>query len=129
VFLVKRVMTKKTAAEMAFVRLSDILAEIEVVVFPKVFDECKKCLEKDSVIIVWGRIDKREDQLSLIADRISAFDPKTIELLGKAEGVVNESKAKDMEITVPKGSGVEILQKVNKALREHPGKIKVAILL
>lgn len=122
---VKRVMTKKSQAEMAFVKLSDTVTEIEAVVFPKTFESAKKDLEKDKVLLAWGRIDKREDQLSLVVDKIEGFDPETTVL-----GLPKEVKiTKEVEVMVPKGAGVEVLQKVNKILRSYPGKFNVSILL
>ncbi len=140
---VKRVITKKTQAEMAFIRLSDGLTETEAVVFPKTFEEAKDILEKDRVVITVSKIDKREDQMSLVIDRVELFDPEkgvSLELPSPftggsrftferpAAGSFVKSE-KHLEIMVPKGSGVEILQKVNRALRANPGKVKVALLL
>ncbi|MDO8570241.1 MAG: DNA polymerase III subunit alpha [Candidatus Daviesbacteria bacterium] len=117
----KKVVTKKSSAEMAFIRISDGISEIEAVVFPKTYEVSKQILEKDNVILIWGRIDKREEKLSLVVDRISSFDP---ELADKVE-----IQEKEVEILIPKGAGVNILQKVNKTLRGYPGKAKVKLLL
>ncbi len=111
---IKKVLTKKTASEMAFVKLSDGVAEIEVVIFPTLFGPNKEILEKDKVIMIDGKIDKREENLSMIADGISLFDPK------------NEG---EIEILVPKGTDVKILQEVNRTLRKYPGSISCTLLL
>ena len=110
----KKVMTKKSAQEMAFVRLSDGIAEIEVVVFPKLFGINKELLNKDTVILIDGRLDKREDNLSMIADGISLFNPENIT---------------EIEIMVPKNTHISVLQKVNKALRGYPGNTTCTLLL
>ncbi len=123
---VKRVMTKKSQAEMAFIKLSDTLSQIEAVVFPKTFELSKHILEKDKVLLVWGKIDKREDQLSLVIDKIEEYNPET-SVVDDARQPVRASKA--VEVMVPKGAGVDILQRVNKILRMYPGKLNVSILL
>lgn len=115
---VKKVVTRKSAKEMAFIRFSDGFGEIEAVVFPTIFDDCKGFLIKDEVILVTGRIDKREEALSLVIETINLFDPENAE---QVERVV--------EIGVPAGSGVEILQKINRMLREYPGEVQVSLLL
>jgi DNA polymerase-3 subunit alpha len=122
---VKKVMTKKSQAEMAFITLSDLTSQIDTVIFPKTFESAKSFLDKDRVVIVWGRVDNREDKLSLVCDNITFFDPTM------PPDIVNpENKSGNgVEIFVPKGSGIEILQKVNKALRQYPGKVKVCIYL
>ena len=114
----KKVMTKKSAQEMAFVRLSDGISEIEMVVFPKLFVECRDFLQKDEVIIVLGRLDKREENLSLVVDSASVFDPENAEKVDKM-----------VIITIPKGLDISILQKVNKVLRGYPGDVKATLLL
>ncbi len=141
---VKKVMTKKTQAEMAFLQVSDGTSEMEAVVFPKTFETSKQCMEKDNVVVIWAKLDKREEQLSLVIDRIVSYDPDTFNLdtkvsedrkTGRSESQrTGESgsqrvKEKELEIMVPKGAGAETLQKINRTLREYPGKSKVALLL
>ena len=122
---VKMVMTKKSQAEMAFIKLSDTLSDIEAVVFPKTFEVAKQILEKDKVLLAWGRIDKREDQLSLVVDKIEEYNPET-SVVDIPQGV---KVTKEVEVIVPSGAGVEVLQKVNKILRTYPGNFSVSILL
>ncbi len=119
---VKKVLTKKNASEMAFVRISDGLGSIEAVVFPATFGTCKEFLIKDQVVLMWGRIDKREDELSLVVENTSTFDPENV----VAEAV---KAKKTVEIYVPPGTSVELLRKVNKTLRNYPGSIDVALML
>ena len=115
---VKKVLTKKSQAEMAFVRISDGIGEIECVVFPQTFGQTKEFLLKDNVILIWGRIDKREDQLSLVADNATLFEPESAQKVERS-----------LEIIVPPGIGVDILQQINGTLREYPGDVSVSILL
>ena len=61
---------------MAFFRLEDQTADIECIVFPKVFSSCKGILFKDQVIIVEGKIDNKTDRLSLIVEDIHTFVEK-----------------------------------------------------
>ncbi|MCL5784753.1 MAG: DNA polymerase III subunit alpha [Patescibacteria group bacterium] len=114
----KKVVTKAKQEEMAFVKLSDMVQEVECVVFPKTFRECKAFLEKDKVVLIAGKVDRREDKLSLVVDNVNLFDPQT-----------DEPIQKEVEISVPLGSGTELLQKVNKTLRDYPGRSKVSLLL
>lgn len=117
---VKKVLTKKTAAEMAFIKISDGSSSIEVVVFPKTYETSKEFLMKDSVVLISGRVDKREEEISLIVNQISLFDPET---------KVPEGVSPAVEIYVPLGTEVSLLQSVNKTLRAYPGKVPVVLLL
>lgn len=137
---VKKVTTKKSAAEMAFIRLSDTLTEIEAVVFPTTYQEAKSFLEKDKVVIVAAKVDKRDEQISLVVDKIfpfspDNFDPTVLTIVNSSASPVaqkqtkNSQAAREVQITVPQNCGSEVLKQINKTLREYPGKEKVALFL
>lgn len=70
----KRIFTKKNNSEMAFVTISNEKGqEIECVVFPKVFDRYKTILYKDSVVVMDGKIDTKNDKPVIIVDKITVF--------------------------------------------------------
>lgn len=129
---VKKVFTKKTAAEMAFVRISDGVSEVGSVVFPKTFEEAKSFLVLDMVVIATGRLDKREEDISFVIDRINLFEPEKMETLDLATGNEDKGfapKGPLIEIYIPLGTDIKILQDINKTLRTYPGKIPVSLLL
>jgi len=66
----RKVFTKKSNSEMAFATLADESGTIDMVIFPKVFEECKDILNEDRVVVCHGKIDFREDELSFVANRI-----------------------------------------------------------
>lgn len=66
---VRSVITKKNDA-MAFVRLADLTGSIEVVIFPKVFEEFKNLIAPESCIAIKGRISYRNDEISIIAEKL-----------------------------------------------------------
>src|SRR3989344_2428566 len=115
---VKKVLTKKTAAEMAFIKISDGISEIECVIFPQTFGLSKEFLVRDEVVLLWGKIDKREETISLVVDNAELFDP---DMAHRVERTI--------EIVVPKDTGVELLQQINRTLRDFPGESKVTLLL
>ena len=65
----KPIITKKND-QMMFVRLADLSGSIEVVVFPRVFEEFKKFLVAEKCVAIKGKISNRNDEISLIADKI-----------------------------------------------------------
>lgn len=115
---VKKVVTKKSGKEMAFVRFSDGISLMESVVFPTTFETSREVLEKDQVILITGKVDKKEDTLTLIADVVEAFDPD------KAARV-----SKKIEISIPDGIDAKLLQQINKTLRGYPGDSPVTLVL
>jgi len=57
----KKQISTKTGQMMAFIQLEDMKGQIEVVVFPKIFEQCYQYLNIDSLIAVKGRADIKED--------------------------------------------------------------------
>jgi len=71
---IRRIFTKKNGSEMAFVTLSDEKGLIaECIIFPRIFEQYKSLLQKDTVIIIRGKIDTKNDKPIIIAERISSF--------------------------------------------------------
>lgn len=66
-------MTKKKQA-MSFIELEDRFASLNCVVFPRIFDSERQKLLLDRPVLVSGRLQFQNDQLSLIADRIWSLE-------------------------------------------------------
>ncbi len=70
----RRIFTKKNGNEMAFVTISDEKGiAIECVVFPRIFDQYKNYLIKDTVVIVSGKIDSKNERPVIIVEKISTL--------------------------------------------------------
>jgi len=67
---IKKIITKKSGAEMAFVRLSDLTGSSEVVVFPKLYAVIKSRLLPDTVLLIKGRVDEKDDRLTILAQDV-----------------------------------------------------------
>ena len=71
---IRRIFTKKNGNEMAFITLSDEKGLIaECIIFPRIFEQYKNLLQKDTVIVIRGKIDTKNDKPIIIAERISSF--------------------------------------------------------
>jgi DNA polymerase-3 subunit alpha len=64
---VKPHLTKK-GDRMAFVQLEDLSGQAEGVVFPSSYERIGSLIQPDARLIVWGKVDKRDDQLQLIVE-------------------------------------------------------------
>ncbi len=67
---IKKIITKSSSQEMAFIRLSDLSGSVEIVVFPRVFALTKKFLVSDAVILVKGRVDQKDERVVIIANDV-----------------------------------------------------------
>lgn len=64
------VTTKKSNQQMAFAVLEDQTGKIDLVIFPKTYMESKKYWNEDALTLVEGRVEYREEALSLIVNRV-----------------------------------------------------------
>lgn len=68
----RKIFTKKTGSEMAFITIGNEKGiVVECVIFPKVFEQYKNLLTRDTVIIIEGRIDINNDKSVIIAEKLS----------------------------------------------------------
>ena len=65
---IKEVFTKKNEV-MAFLTCEDEFTDISVTLFPDVYKENNN-LEKCDIIKVYGKIEKRNDELAIVASKI-----------------------------------------------------------
>jgi DNA polymerase-3 subunit alpha len=59
--------------EMAFIRVSDLSDSIEIVVFPDTYEKYKETLISDSCVVIEGQVSNRNDEVSIIMDRIKVI--------------------------------------------------------
>lgn len=76
----KKMMTKKMQM-MAFVELEDMVGSVEVIVFPKIYEQTKEYLNEEARVYVEGRVQIQEDGVGqLIGEKILPFDQTGKEL-------------------------------------------------
>ena len=60
---------------MAFITVEDLVGNVEVVVFPKPYEQNRRLLEEDTKVFIQGRVSSEEDKASkLICEKIQSFD-------------------------------------------------------
>ena len=72
----KRLNTK-SGSTMAFVKVEDLFGQIEVVVFPKIFDRCRTALNEEEIVKISGRIQIKDGEAQIIADVIEKLEIET----------------------------------------------------
>lgn len=143
---IKKVLTKKSAAEMAFVKISDGVSDIDTVVFPKTYTLNKAILNKEEVVVVSGKLDKREEEYSVLVDTVEIFNAEEFFVLdvddsGRPGAIedrrnyapeptpIPEVSTAGVEIQIPKGAGADLLKQINAELKKYPGGSAISILL
>jgi len=87
---VKPVTTKK-GDRMAIVQVEDLTGQTEAVVFPKAYERISQHIQSDARLMVWGKVDRRDDQVQFIIE-----DAEPVELVQMVMVEINPAIASDI---------------------------------
>lgn len=73
-----RTVVTRARATMAVVTIEDLQGSIEVVVFPKLFEQTGPTWQEGSILLVAGRVDHRGEEVSLLADLVMPWDDAVV---------------------------------------------------
>ncbi|MDO5154637.1 MAG: DNA polymerase III subunit alpha [Eubacteriales bacterium] len=78
----KTVKMTRNNQNMAFVTLEDLFGSVEVVVFPRKYEQYRKQLENDEKVLVYGRASVNEREVKFLLEKLVSFDdvPKNVYL-------------------------------------------------
>lgn len=110
---VRIIITKKTGKEMAFVRVEDDTGSIDLVVFPSIFDKTKEYWINNKVLLICGKVDIRDEQLSIIVDAVETND--------------SLKKGDTLHVVVPEGTSPDQLKELKRLISKNPGEKKVIL--
>jgi DNA polymerase-3 subunit alpha len=88
---IKDIVTKK-GDRMAVLQIEDLTGSSEAVVFPKVYEKVRSHLQKDNRLMVWGKVDRRDDRIQLVID-----DLQPIESVRMVRVELNREQAMDIQ--------------------------------
>lgn len=103
---VKPHLTKKDSKRMAFLQIEDLTGQAEAVVFPQAYEKIESLIKIDARLIVWGKVDKKDDQVQLIIE--------DAELIEEARMVV-------VELTPPQANDSGHNQRLKSILQGQAG--------
>ncbi len=102
---------------MAFLTLSDNSEKIDVVLFPRVFENSRPLITNDNAVVITGTVDWREDKLSILADKVQSV-----------QDACSEGEEQELTIVIKTGTDKETLTKLNEVLKNHPGQGKAILI-
>ncbi|MHC5915520.1 MAG: helix-hairpin-helix domain-containing protein [Nostoc sp.] len=88
---VKKVVTKK-GDQMAILQIEDLTTQSEAVVFPKTYERISSLLQVDTRLIIWGKVDRRDEQTQFILE-----DAEPVETVQMVMVELNPQQAGNME--------------------------------
>ncbi|MEH2364320.1 helix-hairpin-helix domain-containing protein [Nostoc sp.] len=88
---VKKVVTKK-GDQMAILQIEDLTTQTEAVVFPKIYERISSLLQVDTRLIIWGKVDRRDEQTQFILE-----DAEPVETVQMVMVELNPQQANNIE--------------------------------
>jgi DNA polymerase III subunit alpha len=70
---IKEIVTKK-GDRMAVIQIEDLTGRAEVVIFPKTYEKVRLNLLKDARLMIWGKVDRKDEQTQIILDDMQPID-------------------------------------------------------
>jgi DNA polymerase-3 subunit alpha len=126
---VRRTFTKAGNSEMAFARLADETGALELVIFPKIFERTRNIWIPDSILLVLGKVDLREEQYYLLVEDVCGIE-EAQKLARFAVGIKREpARLQAIQIALPAEYEELLIDKIYKILLSHPGTLKTSIVL
>lgn len=114
---VRRVTTKKGDA-MAFLTVEDKTGQIDMVVFPRVYEELKEEMRPNSPMLFVGRLNERNREISFVLEKARSVDPKKFG--SNFSGVT--FKVRDADDT-------EEIARLKECIKNNPGETSVRIVI
>ena len=69
IYNVKKIITK-TGKPMLFMKLEDLTAKTEIVIFPNLLEAKPECLQENKIVFIAGRVDNRNGEIKIVADDV-----------------------------------------------------------
>ena len=137
--------TTKSGSVMAFLTLEDLTGSVEVIVFPKTYEQNAFLLKRDAILVVRGRADVAEQQVKILAESLYPLaEAPAAEPLAGAEALVTvepagatgnggpvaapfeesplpESETRELHVRLPAHLGPEALERLRSALDRYRG--------
>ncbi|MEL7511728.1 MAG: OB-fold nucleic acid binding domain-containing protein, partial [Cyanobacteria bacterium J06554_3] len=89
--MVKPVTTKK-GDSMAVVQMEDLTGHAEAVVFPKAYARIGQYIKPDARLMIWGKVDRRDDRIQMIIDDVQPIETVSMVMLDIDSSVAGDIK-------------------------------------
>lgn len=110
-----REITTRNGANMAFAKLEDKSGEVEVIVFPSVYEASKEHWQPDKVLLVQGKVNTKDrdgkygDEVKIMADKVREISEQEAK-----SAAVNNSSSQPKDKKAPVGLDVPTTKNENK---------------
>ena len=109
---IRMLQTKKDGRSFAIASLEDLSGTVEVTTWPQVYAKTAGHWKKDKLLVVKGKVQVRNDQVTIVCNEVSVFDPATLPEVALDAPVLEDPEALnalDPELSLaslPTGTGI-----------------------
>jgi len=121
---IKNIYTKRDQ-QMCFIDFEDIENNLEVIVFPTVLEKYREFIVEDRILKMKGKVDKKEDQIKLLANEFSELKKDDPGNADKERKISETEKNKIIFRIRKKDMDIELINHFYKVLKDNPGKYMV----
>src|SRR5438477_8075847 len=134
---VRRVVTRKGQI-MAYASLEDLTGTVDIVLFPRVFEQARLLFEPDKVVVVQGKVDARAGSTRATGSAASPVDPEMepeVEVASVVADVVwlwddpeclPVSRRQLLHVRLAKGDA-DLAERLEAVFAKHPGTDEVVL--
>lgn len=128
----KQISTRR-GEQMAFMALEDVVGSVEVVLFPRVFANCRHYLGEDAVLLVKGRLNHQDEAVKILAEEVVRLDdlekygaPGSPERTGSLaaagqQGCIDDGELASLYLKLPDLNDRELVSRIKQVLARHRG--------
>ena len=118
--------TTKNGNMMAYFILEDLEGTIDIIVFPKTYEDFKEAMTEENVVVLEGRLDAAEFNVKILAESVIQIDNYKIKKSKKRKNNTASHHYLHIEADINQ-LDVEKLKRLKKIFKKHPGQNKVII--
>lgn len=141
-----KTVTTKTGSQMAFLKLADEYKDIEVIIFPKVYELTPSIIKIDNVLIIEGKVDAKSrdgsmgDEVKIMANKLREVTheqavsykptgkPPKKPASSKSSLKTENSKPKRLFIRCADSSNLGLLEGLKQTLDDYSGETDVVLV-
>ena len=121
----------RSGSDMMFATLDDLEAQIEIIVFGSALEKLEGSLAVDSIVLVKGRVDQKEEgRTSIVAQTVEPFRPDAEQIARAQAAALQAAHAKPLHVRLADGCRfATVLEDLKSVLTGFPGSSEVVIEL
>ena len=128
-----KVIVTKKGSQMLFVNLEDGTGQVEIIIFPKIYEKFKAILVEGENVCILGKYSEREGEKKIIGEKAERLTKDNVQDIKKRfadymkSGGGEEEVVDELNVEIVKPLTPETIKEMKMVFMENPGETVVAI--